>query len=274
MVTVASSAAGSSVAASAGCSGFAISCAAAASSIAPRRLRAAPLPPTPLCRRPAHRRRSPSRSGPGAGRRCALRWRCAGPSLRWVVEVPTMRVEGCRVGAGLLPVSASRTENGDVVSLASGMRSRWLGPECWDFRTLALDATCGTGAPLDAESVAASGAIGGPCPEIRKIAKISMACDKWLGADRRPATGTTCWPAARTAGRLRRCDGARANPYTIRTRSKASVAHDLKERGSAAAHDAEFARSGGTARGHARGRRDVGRGRFLGDGGAAQGRGL
>ena len=48
----------------------------------------------------------------------------------------------------------------------------------------------------------------------------------------------------------------------------------LKERGSAAARDAQFARPRGTARGHARGRRHVGRRRFLGDGGAAEGRGL
>ena len=91
------------------------------------------------------------------------------------------------------------------------------------------------------------------------------------------ATGTTCWSGGkncRPVGHQPPMRSRAGNPYNKGALQGPPADDDMKERGSAAARDAQFARPGGTARGHARGRRDVGRRRFLGDGGAAEGRGL
>ena len=184
--------------------------------------------------------------------------------------VPRRSRSGCRSRR-----AASKTAMRILAS--AGMRSRWPRPACWDCRTLALDATGGTVHLSTRELPWLSGAIPGPARNFEKLPNFQRLVRPGRRRQGRARPARPAGPAARTADQRGgtpdpRC-AERGNPYN-KDALHGPPADDVKERGSAAARDAQFARTGGTARGHARGRRDVGRRRFLGDGGAPEGRGL
>ena len=224
-------------------------------------------------RRP--RRRSadaPRRCGSSAARQCCAAVAAWAAACRW-----SRLADWCpRRRGGRGRSSAQQDRKRRRRCLGSPMRSRWVRPGCCGFRTLALDATCGTGAPLDTES--ASDRRCNPRAMPRNFEKLPKFQELVIrsggrqdgGRDRHDllAGGKNC-PTCGATDAIRR-----GNPYNKGAPQMAYRPMTMKERGAAAAQDAQFARSRGTARGHARGRRDVGRRRFLGDGGAAEGRGL
>ena len=158
--------------------------------------------------------------------------RCAGvvrPAAGW--SAPARRASS----AGVVEQGRKRARRPSGV----GGRRAGCGRQCCGSTGRSVGRDARHGAPLDAEFGLGALQSAGHAPNVRKIATISMA---WLraAAPGGSRTGTPAGPAARTAGRPLppvRSGGESYNRGALRTAP--SRPPTLKERGSAAARDAQ-----------------------------------